>query len=560
LRKLPKLEKTYLIGAFSFYPETGKLTAKDGSTIGLRPQSARVLTILAEESGGLVTKEVLMREVWADTHVTDDSLVQCISEIRRALGPQDAKVLTTVPKQGYRISSKSVLQQLPATNKSSAEQLLETGRPAASLRDYRWLGVLAAVIFFASVTAYWITQPEQRVSPITIGVLPFVNASDDETQSYFSSGVSEDLIVQLSNISDMQVLSRGATFSVDQSSQDIREVAQSLGADYLLEGSVRRVKNSLRVSVALVNGTTGANDWAERFEGTPDEIFVFQNEVVNALVRTLSVRLSTSERARLGVQGTRSVEAYDAYLLGRDLENRYTRDDNLKAEEALLSATRMDPNFALAYAHLAQVYSFRVENNWTGDRERYIQAAFANAERAIKLDPKLPFAHFSIGRLYTRSFSPDPNRARAAYETAIGLDPNYVDAFVVLANVHIFDGRAAEALPLVQQALGRNPIPPYWYYLAEGMAHYFLGEYDKAESALIVARDQNPNAPFPYRFLIATYGQLSNVDEAEWMTVEYEALGRTATIEAILASASVKDESYRTLFAEGFRKAGLQEK
>jgi len=556
---LTKLEKTFLLGAFSFSPETGELTAKDGSTIGLRPQTARVLTILAEESGALVSKESLMREVWADTYVTDDSLVQCISEIRRALGPKDSKLLTTVPKQGYRITSKLGSRPQSHATDSSSEKLQTAERPNVRFRAYRWVGILAAAILVVSVAAYWKTRPEPLVSPITIGVLPFENASGDETQAYFSSGVSEDLIVRLSNISDLRVLSRGTTFSFDQGPGDIREVAQSLGADYLLEGSVRRMKDSLRVSTALVNGATGANVWAKSFDGTPAQIFDFQDEVVNALVRALSVRLSNSERARLGVHGTRNVEAHDAYLLGRDLENRFTPEDNLKAEDALLSAIQMDSNFALAYSHLAQVYSFRVENNWTSDKEHYIRAAYENAERALEIDPDLPFAHFSIGRLYTRSFSPDPQKARESYETAVRLDPNYVDAYVFLANVHIFDGRAEEALPLVEQAIQRNPTPPFWYYLAEGMAHYFLGEFEKAERLLIVARDQNPNAPFPYRFLIATYGQLGNIDEAEWMAMEYEALGRTATIEAILASASIQDAGYRKRFADGFRKAGLPE-
>jgi hypothetical protein len=141
----------------------------------------------------------------------------------------------------------------------------------------------------------------------------------------------------------------------------------------------------------------------------------------------------------------------------------------------------------------------------------------------------------------------------------VKLDENYVDGLVFLANVHIFDGDAETALHLVASAMERNPVPPYWYALAEGMARYFLGEYEAAEAALVLSRDQNPTAPFPHRFLIATYGKLGRLDDAEWAALEYEALGRTATVDAMVSSASISDPGYLELFGEGLREAGLPE-
>lgn len=329
--------------------------------------------------------------------------------------------------------------------------------------------------------------------------MPFNNMSGNEDQIYFSNGISEDLITSLSSLSDLRVLSRGTSFSMadpDRDPRDPRDLAIDLRADVILEGSVRRVGNTLRISAALVDGDTGANLWAERYDGTPENVFAFQEDVLEQLTRVLSVRLSKAERERLGVRGTENVAAHDAYLRGRELENLYTPDTNLAAEKALRNALLHDPDFALAHAHLSQVYSFRVENNWTQERAFYIDAAFRAAERAVALDPKLPFARFALGRLYTRSYSPDAQKAKAAYEQAIRLDPNYVDAQVFLANVFIFNGEAEKALPLVVDALERHPIPPFWYHLAKGMAHYFLGEYAAAEVALTVARDQNPTAPF----------------------------------------------------------------
>lgn len=547
---MTKRPETIRIGALEFDPNDGRLTGESGAQ-ALRPQSAQVLTILAQQRDRLVTKTHLIQTVWPDTHVTDDSLVQCISEIRKALA-EDARLVVTVPRKGYRLDPQPEHGKPPA-------QITSGGRPRATRPLI--LALLVLPLFTAVVIAAWhLTRPAAGRDQITLAVLPFLNMSGDESQRYFSDGMAEDLIVSLSGLSDLRVLSRGTSFSVSFADQDPRSVAKALQADYLLEGSLRRVRDQLRVSAALVDGNTGANVWAERFDGTTEDIFDFQDEVVAALLRTLSVRLSAAERTRLGVRGTRSVEAHDAYLRGRQLENLYTQDTNLAAEAALTEALRHDPDFALAAAHLSQVYSFRVENNWTDDPDSSVAAAFAAAETAVSLDPDLPFARFALGRLYTRSFAPNAARAEAEYKTAIRLDPNYDDAYVFLANIYIFNGRAAEALPLIADAFARNPLPPYWYHLAEGMAHYFLGSFETAEAALVRARDQNPTAPYPYRFLMATYGQLDDADEADWMAMEYEALGRIATIKALLKSASIQDPAYRRALADGFRKAGLPDR
>ncbi|WP_165784464.1 winged helix-turn-helix domain-containing tetratricopeptide repeat protein [Zhengella mangrovi] len=540
---MTKPDRNLPIGETMFRPASLEIIPPSGEPVALRPQTARVLDVLLERRGSVVSKDELMDIVWRDTHVTDDSLVQCISEIRKALGPNDSQLLATIPKTGYRLSGGRPEPALPA--RRTARVLVP--------------GLAVLLVLVAAAAALWWPQAETPGAPITIAVMPFRNMSGEADQQYLSNGVAEDLIVSLSRISDLRVLSRGTTFSIDHGGTDPREIAKRLRADYVLEGSVRRMDKDLRVSASLVDGTSGTNVWADRYEGSTTDMFRFQKDVLDKLVRVLSVRLSPAERDRLGVHGTGNIAAHDAYLRGRELENLYTQETNLAAEGALKLAIREDPAFALAHAHLAQVYSFRVENKWTQERGKYVDAAFDAARNAVRLEPDLPFAHFSLGRLYTRSYAPDIPLAIAEYEKAIALDPNYVDAYMFLANVHIFDGKAEKALPLIRSGFERNPLPPYWYYLADGMANYFLGHYDRAEAALVQARDQNPTAPFPYRFLIATYGQSGNTDEAEWMAMEYEALGRSATVSDLLETAAIHDPTYRGLFADGFRKAGLPE-
>ena len=531
------------IGGFRFDPRESELRDPSGAPVALRPQTAQVLSVLAAHAGKVVSKESLMETVWADTHVTDDSLVQCISEIRRALGPKSGQ-LKTVPRRGYRLDA------------DGAETAAAPPRPARRIG----LAAVALALLIAGLAAWFLRPAAPAGEPQRIAVLPFTNASGDPGQDYFSNGLAEDLIVDLSGLTDVDVISRAASFALGSGAGSVPEMAALLRADVMVEGSVRRQDESLRISVALIDGETGLNLWARRFEGAPEDIFAFQDEVAEEIVRALSVKLSRAERARLGVRGTDSIEAHDAFLRGRALENVYTRETNLAAEAALEEALRITPDYALAHAHLAQVLSFRLENNWTDAREETRDAAFAHAERAVEIDPDLPYAHFSLGRLHTRSYAPpDEAKAIAAYEEALRLDPTYDDANMFLANIHIFNGRAEEALPLIEAGFAANPLPPFWYDQAAGMAHYYLGNYEAAEAHLVAARDRNPTAPYPYRVLIATYGMLGDAGEAEWTTMEYEALGREATVEALLSSASVQDDAYREALAEGYRRAGLPE-
>lgn len=531
--------KTKHIGGADFDPETYRVSRRGHEPARLRPQTSRVLALLVNNAGNTISKDDLINAVWRDTHVTDDSLVQCISEIRKALGPKDARLLQTIPKKGYRL-----------------EITARDAKPVKRRKAAR--GISAIVLVLAGALIYFL-WPRAGNAPVTqsIAVLPFTNMSGAEDQAYFSDGISEDIIVGLSKISDLRVVSRGAAFAVARATDDTLEIAKTLNVEYILEGSVRRQGGNLRVSAALVDGKTGVNVWAERYEGSTDDIFAFQDDLLVGLLRTLAVRMSRQERARLGVFGTRNVAAHDAYWQGRALESKFTQQTNADAEIAFKQALSFDPEFAGAYAHLAQIYSYRVENHWTDWPEATIEAAFSAAQKAVELDETLSFAHFSLGRLYSRSFAPDAAKATAAFERAIEIDPNYIGAKVFLANVFIFNGQAQKALPLIADAIDRHPFPPFWYFQAEGMAQYFLGNYDGAEAALVQAREQSPTAPFPYRFLIATYGQLGQIDDAEWTVIEYESLGRRATITALMETASIQDAAYRDVFREGFEKAGL---
>lgn len=540
---MPKSHEPIVIEGFSLDPGAEALLDPDGKTVPLRPQSARVLAILAERPGSLVTKSELMQRVWADTHVTDDSLVQCISEIRKALGPSAGTLLKTIPKQGYR------LDVTGSTDRGAGRR-----RPT--------LLYLAPVLLIAAGTvgAFIISRPvNEPVAPQSIAVMPFVNASGDEDQAYYSDGLSEELIVSLSQISDLRVTSRSASSFVAGQTSDPRQIAEELRAAYVVEGSVRRTGDSLRITAALIDGLSGENLWAQSYSGSEDDVFDFQESVVRELVRVLSVRLSARERERLGVRGTADVVAFDHYLRGLALADFLTAADSMSAEREFLEALRLDPDYASAHAQLSLVLSMRVEFGWTDATSESIARAMKHAKQAIELEPDLPFAHFAMGRLLSRRFMGDLDGAIAAFERAVELDPSYTDAFAFIAIVQVADGRAEEGLATINEAFERNPVPPYWYFMSLGLARFHLGQYEAAEEALTELLRRNPSFLNAMRILMATYGHLGRIDDAQWLAVEYEALGSPATISALMDATNIGYPPYREKIEEGLRLAGLPE-
>ena len=532
-----------VIGRFSLDAETGALRDPDRKPVPLRPQSARVLAILAKHAGSLVTKDELMQRVWADTHVTDDSLVQCVAEIRKALGPEAGNLLKTVPKQGYR------LEAMPTEGGDTAPTWSRAMKYLAAALSIAGVIILGIVISGLSDTR----------DPQTVAVMPFDNASDEEGQAYYAIGLSEELIVKLSQIADLRVASRGASAFVGAKTPDPRQIAEELKVSYLVEGTVRRTGDTLRITAALIDGESGENLWAQTYVGEEKNVFDLQDSVIEELVRVLSVRLSPQERARLGVRGTTDVVAFDHYLQGIALADFLTAADNLGAEEEFLEALRLDPDYPAAHAQLSLVLSMRSEFGWTDEQSGTFARAKQHAEKAVSLAPDLPFAHFALGRLLSRRFKGDLEGASAAFERAIELDPNYTDAYAFASIVQIADGRAEEGLKTINEAFARNPAPPYWYFMSLGLGHYVLGQYESAEAALTELLHRNPNFPNAMRILMATYGQTGRGEDAQWLAVEYEALGGPATVSDLMNATNVRHVPYRAAIAEGLRLAGLPE-
>ena len=203
--------------------------------------------------------------------------------------------------------------------------------------------------------------------------------------------------------------------------------------------------------------------------------------------------------------------------------------------------------------------SSRCEYGWTSDVANTLARAVRHAEQAVALSPDLPFAHFALGRLLSRSFVADLAAASAEFERAIELDPNYTDAYAFHAIVQVANGRADDALKTITEAFARNPVPPYWYFMPLGLANFYLGDYETSAATLTALLERNPNLQNALRILIATYGHMGRVDDAEWLVAEYEALGSPATVTDIMQAINIGHPPYRKTLMDGLRLAGLPE-
>lgn len=537
-----KSEGVYKIGAFRFDPTEDALTDAEGITIPLRPQSARVLGILAARAGQLVTKDELMEEVWAGTHVTDDSLVQCVSDIRKALGPHDSRLLTTVPKKGYRLS-------------------LTTGE--ISRRRLPTLFAVAALMVIAIFLAVlWTTRGKPLPERTTIAVLPFVNMSGDAEQDYLSLGIAEDLLTDLSKISALTVLSRSSTFGYRNAPEAAAKIAETFAATHVIDGSVQRDGNRIRVSVQLVDTGTGKSLWAERYDRVAGDIFTVQDDVRTQIVHALAVQLAPQEQERLRKERTADVSAYDLLLQGRFHEASLTQEGIMSALSFYKRAIERDPAYGDAYARIANMYDFIARYEWGDDPAKDRARAIEMAEKAIQLDPSNPFAHWALGRVTARLASSDADveRAESSLLKAIEIDPNYADAYAFLTVIHLGKGDPTRARETIEKAFLLNPDPPSWYHRNRGMVSYFKKDYDAAIIEFSIAAEQNLTEVYSHQWLAAAYALAGRPDDAEWEVVESLSItGRQTATEILNANEIIRHPGFREDYASGLIAAGFPE-
>ena len=489
-----------------------------------------------------------MKEVWKDTFVTDDSLVQCVSEIRKALGPEDGKLLKTVPKQGYRLI-------LP--DQSSARQTGTVGRNPRMIILLAGAFLLAAILIAGAYFVRKAPSPEN----VTIAVLPFVNMSGDVRQDYLSIGLAEDLLTDLSKTGELTVLSRGSTFSLRQASNALVAEAGAIGATHLIDGSVQRIEDRIRISVQLVDTQNGVSLWAERYDRDLGDILRVQDEVRLRIFEALAIRLDLQDDA-IRAGGTGSASAYDLFLKGRHAEAALTREAVTSAISLYHQSIEADPSYSDAYARLANMYDFSARYDWSGNAERDRILAIEMAESAVRHGPENAFAYWSLGRVLSRlgEEADSPFQAMQALLKAIELDPGNADAYAFISLLYIGDGQIENAREAIETAFRLNDNAPAWYLQNAGIIAYFSADFSSAVGSFEAAVDQNPTAHFTRLWLAAAYAMDGNAGDAEWQVLEAESLGVPITVnEVITANSVIRHLPFKQAYAAGLRAAGLED-
>ncbi len=506
----------------------GALLAAGGTEVALRPKAFTLLRQLVENAGRLIDRDEIMAAVWPGVIVTDDSVTQAIKEIRRALGDGEQRLLRTVPRRGFlfaaevsRIDDKATLVVLPP----APEQTL------AGPAD---------------------TAPNSPASRPMLVVLPFANMTGDPGQEYFADGITEDLTTALSHLRWFSVIARNSAFTYKSRAMDVRQVGRELGVGYVLEGSVRKAGNKVRISAQLCEVEAGAQVWAGRFDGDLADIFDLQDSLTDAVVGAIEPSLRLAEVARVRARPTESLTAYDLYL--RALPHRFvTHEGNDEALRLLRRAIALDPGFTAPKGTLAGLHTLRATQGWAeqGDADEAVRLARDVVDGAGEDAPSaLAWAGHALA-----FFARDYESGTAAVERALLLAPN--SAVVLLlggwCRLHLGDGAGAAAR--LERAMRLSPVDPAKFYVvtALGFANFLLRRYGDAVELARGALGDRPAFLPAHRLLVASLAQLGDRAATEAALSALLAIAPGHTVSTAAARTSMRDP---VLF-EALRKAGL---
>ena len=436
----------------------------------------------------------------------------------------------------------------------------KAARPVKAGRLRRWplLAAGAALAVAVTVLGVWLYRDlvvDATVAKFgeqpSIAVLPFGNLSGDAEQEYFADGLTEDIITALSRFKGLFVIARNSTFTYKGKAVDVREVGRTLGVRYVMEGSVRKAAERVRISAQLIDAETGAHIWAERYDRDLTDIFALQDEVTREIVAALKVEIG-EDGARAAPVRTANVEAYDFLLRGRAYRGQVTRESNALARRMLEKAIELDPNFAEAYADLTLFHWRDWFFQWSLD-PLGLDRALQTAQRAVVLDDSLALAHSRLAMMFT--FSKRWDEAIAEGERAVALDPGSSEALTDFAFVLCFAGRCQDAVGFAEQAARLDP--EHWRPPADaGYAYYVLGKYDNAEAALKAALARIPNWPGAHRALAAIYAETGRLAEAQAEVAEILRVSPARTLAVLRERLPLRDPAILERYLAALAKAG----
>jgi len=391
----------------------------------------------------------------------------------------------------------------------------------------------------------------------SIAVLPFTNMSGDPDQEFFSDGITEDIITALSKIRWFFVIARSTTFTYKGQPVDVKQVAEELGVRYVLEGSVRKAGNHVRVTAQLIDAATGNHVWAESYDRDLSDIFALQDEMTQTIVGAIEPELGSVERARARRKPPDSLDAWSCYQRGLWHLFRFTKADNDEAEGLFQRAAELDPGFSGAFMGLATVGYWNVLFGHAESPEETLASAFTAARTAVSLDDKDAMAHWALGRVYTQMG--ESEAAVAELETALAINPSFAHAHYSLGWALLLAGRMEEAVPRIDQALRLNPHDPsLWTFLTgRAIALLLLHRYAEAADGARHALRQ-PSANFLTTATLASaLGHLGETDDARAALEQVYRFRPDFSGPLVVRLFRFRHEPERACFLDGLRKAGL---
>ena len=476
------------------------------------------------------------------------------------LGEQTVKNII-LPIRVYK-----VLMESEAAGKVIGEKKIEPRRWQGPV-----LALMAILILIAAGVVVWQfglrpsipalekAEPKKMALPLpdkpSIAVLPFVNMSEYPKQEYFSDGITENIIAGLSKITGLFVIARNSTFFYKGKGVKVQQVAEELGVRYVLEGSVQRSGNRVRITAQLIDVLTGNHLWAERYDRDLKDIFAVQDEITMKILMSMRVKLTEGEQD-LRSSFPRNFEAFLKFLQAQEYMLRQNIEGNIMAKRLAEEAIALDPEFAGGYSMLGVTHLMDVWFGLIKSPKESLDKAVELTQKAISLDPKDPRHYALIGQLYV--MRRDYDKGIAEGERAVALDPGGADAHAWLGNILNFADKPKEAIPLFEKAIRLNPFGPTWYFLNFGNSYLLTGQYQEAITQYKKALRIAPNNIMAYLNLAATYSLLGRDEEARAEAEEVLRLNPRFSLESFAKISPQKNQAQLDRYVQALRKAGLK--
>ncbi len=446
---------------------------------------------------------------------------------------------------------------------------LEEEKPAPVRRMPILVGAVAVLVLAVAVGIWQFYMRRPPVVPASvekmayqlpdkpsIAVLPFNNLSGDPEQKYFSDGLTEEIISALSKIPKLFVIARNSTFTYKGKPVKVQQVAEELGVRYVLEGSVRKAGDKIRVTAQLVDALNGHHLWAERYDRNLKDIFAVQDEITKKIITAMQVKLTEGEEVRVAAKGTNNLEAYLKYLQANELINRLNSDSNALGKQFAEEAIALDPEYASPYLILSGAHMMDVWLGTSKSPKQSIGKAMKLSQKAIVLDDTFAEAHGFLGFLYSMTRQHD--KALAQGEKAVALNPNSAECHYRLGKILTFAGRWEESIPEYERAIRLNPIPPNKYLWSLGLAYGWTGQYEEAITWCEKAIRQKPDSFLAHFMLTVVYSLSGRDEEARIQAAEVLRIQPKFSLEKQKRKSTYKKETDREKLYGALRKAGLK--